>query len=914
MRIDSGLVGRDAELALLGELIGGLPARGGALLVLGDAGVGKSALLRAAVEPAAAAGHRVLEAAGVEPEAGSPYAGLHRLLWPMVRMAAGLPEPQRQAVLSAMGLREGPRPEAFTVALGVLNLLAGQADGHPIVVALDDLHWLDQETQETLAFVAHRVERDPVLIVATARSGHASPFAAAGLPELTLTGLDDAAAGELLLAYAGDLGAAWQARIVRESRGNPLALLELADAWRARGGAGTGVTPRPALTERLERAFAGRIAELPPGTRDALLVAAVEHGGALPEILAAASTLAGRSLTAAVLDPAARARLLRLDGGRLRFRDPLVRPAVLGLEPLTRRLAANAAMAGALSGDPLRRAWHRAQSIIGPDDRLADELEDGHPASLRGGAVTTAVWALERAARLTTDPARRGRRLLLAAGHAFALGRAELVGRLVTEAARDELAEQDRARLEWLKEIFTDGTPGDADRVAELCATAARSVVAGDRDLALDLLHGAALRCWWAEPGSRSRREVAGVAESLPLPATDARYVAALALAEPVRRGAAVHELLSAALPAGALDAVALHLLGQAAYAIGDLPRAADILSRAEPRLRGEGRLGLLAQALVTRSACQLLTGDLDHAGAAAEEGRRLAADTGQPLWETAALTRTALWHALRGESERALELAGAAETAAGRDGLGLLTCGALLAKGVALLVAGAYEAAYQELRRPFEPADPGHHPRECFGAVMFLAEAALRAGHLPHTRHVLADLERSALRTPAPLLHGQLLYARAVLASGPDAEGRYETALRHDLSRWPLLRAKLELAHGRWLRRRRRSAEARMPLRSAQATFDLIGARTWAGQARADLRSSGERAPAPRPAVLSPQELEIARLVADGLSNREIGERLHLSPRTIGSHLYRIFPKLGITTRAQLASHVERLAAGPPD
>ncbi|MGW4797323.1 helix-turn-helix transcriptional regulator, partial [Nonomuraea sp. NPDC004297] len=236
------------------------------------------------------------------------------------------------------------------------------------------------------------------------------------------------------------------------------------------------------------------------------------------------------------------------------------------------------------------------------------------------------------------------------------------------------------------------------------------------------------------------------------------------------------------------------------------------------------------------------------------------------------------------------------------------------LAKGVALLVAGAYEAAYQELRRPFEPADPGHHPRECFGAVMFLAEAALRAGHLPHARHVLADLERSALRTRAPLLHGQLLYARAVLASGPDAESLYETALRHDLSRWPLLRAKLELAHGRWLRRRRRSAEARMPLRSAQATFDLIGARTWAGQARADLRSSGERAPAPRPAVLSPQELEIARLVADGLSNKEIGERLHLSPRTIGSHLYRIFPKLGITTRAQLASHVERLAAGPPD
>jgi DNA-binding CsgD family transcriptional regulator/tetratricopeptide (TPR) repeat protein len=901
------LVGRDAELAVLDGLIAQGGSRGDAIALLGDPGIGKTSLLRAAATRARESGFTVLETAGVETETLLPYAGLHQLLRPVLGQAGALPPRLRRALLAAFGEGGRTSPEPFFIALAALNLLAEVSSRRPVLVAADDVHWLDQPTQDALAFLARRVSQDPVVIVAAMRTGHRGPFLAAGLPELEVGRLDDASAREVLAVRAAGLSAASQERILGEAVGNPLALVELPLAWRAAGAPGLDCAPALVpLTARLERAFASRIAGLPPVGRDAVLVAALGSASELPEILAATSVLAKCRVAADVMDEACAAGLIHIDAMDLRFRHPLVRSAVAAAEPPARRRAAHAALADVLTGEPDRRIWHRAQSIITPDDEVADELEASHRSALRRGSAMSAIWALERSAQLTADPARRGRRLLLAAQHAFAVGRTDLVGGLLKTAARSPLSAIDRSRMEWLREIFDDGVPGDAARVSELCAAAGRSARAGDLDLALNLLLGAGLRCWWADTGPAARALVASTVRELPAGARDPRYVAALAVAEPVLQGSAVIGMLSSFGIEDARDADALRLLGMAAFAAGDLVRGADFLDRAETVLRDQGRLGLLNHVVCLQAPTWLSTGDWEKQIAASAEGRRLAQETGQPIWTTQSLLVEAVGQAHRGHPDEALELAARAEQMASGRHLNALLSSLRRARGCAWISRGRYQDAYDELRRAFDPADPSYHPRVRFASIMLLAEAAVRCGERDGARAVIAGLERVAAVTPAPILHVYLLHARAVLADDADAEDLYRTAMAHDLTRWPWPRAMIELAYGRWLRRQRRVAQARPPLRSALTTLNLIGARSWAEQARAELRATGERPPPAQTSAadtLSPQELQIARLAAQGLSNREIGQRLYLSHRTVGSHLYRIFPKLDITSRTQLAS-----------
>jgi ATP/maltotriose-dependent transcriptional regulator MalT len=376
-----------------------------------------------------------------------------------------------------------------------------------------------------------------------------------------------------------------------------------------------------------------------------------------------------------------------------------------------------------------------------------------------------------------------------------------------------------------------------------------------------------------------------------------------------VLQGRSVIGTLSGLVIEDVLDADALRLLGMAAFAAGDLVRSADFLDRAETILRDEGRLGLLNHVLGLQAPICLSTGDWERQIAASEEGRRLAQETRQPIWTAQTLLVEAVGQAHRGNAEEALELAARAEQMASGKHLNSLLSSVRRARGCAWISCGRYADAYTELSRAFDPADPSYHPRVRFASIMLLAEAAVRCGEQDSARAVIRDLDQVAAVTPAPALHVYLLYARAVLAQDSDAEDLYRTALSQDLSRWPWPRARIELAYGTWLRRHRRAAESRVPLRSALTTLSLIGARGWAEQARAELRASGERPPAPSAApadMLSPQELQIARLAAQGLSNREIGQRLYLSHRTVGSHLYRIFPKLDITSRAQLASRLD--------
>ena len=917
--MDDTLLGRDKELTALASPIDQITEHGAAVVVLGEPGVGKSALLRAAARHGRAAGLQVLQTTGIECEARLPFAGLHQLLRPVIGMAAQLPEAQWRALSSAFGTepvpqqapqqapQPGAQPERFMIALAALNLLTNIAARAPVLMIVDDVQWLDRPTQEILVFMARRISADPIVLIGSLRDGHDTAFTSAGLTELKVGGLDGASARDLLAVHAGDLSSADRKRVLNTAQGNPLALIELPAALAAATAAGLELLP-PALplTIRLERAFAARLADLPQSARDAVLLAAVDSADDLPEILAAASGLSGQPVSVAMLEPAAEIGLIRFDDLHVRFRHPLVRSAVLQAETSVRRQDAHMALARILADEPYRRALHRSQAITGPDDAVADELEANHLISLRRGSVAEAIWALERSAQLTTDSATRGRRLLLAAEHAFALGRADLVDELLSRAARTRLSRLDLARMEWLREIFHDGVPGDSARVFELCEMASQSLEAEDRGLALNLLLGAALRCWWSDTGPAARARVVAGAAKFDGTEHDPYLIAVLGVADPLRQGSLVIERLHAVVLECVADPAELWLLGMAAHAVGEPARAADFLARAESRLRDDGRLGLLSQVLTMQVLDNVELGDWGRAAAAAEEGRRLALETGQPIWDTGTLTLTAIMAGLHGDSERAQSVAAEAEHAANGRRLNDLLCCVQLARGIGLAAAGEYSGAYDALSRLFDPNDAAFHPTERFHGVTFLAEAAAHAGRIAEGRAVIRALEDDAITTTSATLHRHLSYARAVLAEEEDAEELFRAALRADLVRWPWLRARIELAYGSWLRRRRRVAQSRQYLRSAQTVFDLIGARSWADQARAELRASGMRAATPAPtafSALSPQELQIARLAAEGLSNREIAQRLYLSPRTVGSHLYRIFPKLDISSRVELAA-----------
>jgi len=832
------LIGRDREVRALTELIGRGEKSGQALVVIGDPGIGKSALLGATQDAARAAGFRVLSAVGVESEAQLPFAGLHQIVRPVLRSTSELPPSYATALRSAFGLAEGPTPELFQIALAAVNLLAAVAAKQPVAVLVDDVQWLDQQSQEVLTFIARRAGLHPIVVVGVVRTGHPGSFLAAGLPELVVYGVEESAADDILRLNAGVLKPADRLRIRQQAQGNPLALLELPATW-------AGSTPPPAdwqqptLSARLERAFAGRFAELPPATRDGVLVAAVDPVNELGEILAGAAEFSGSPVAADVFGPASDVGLLNIHDGRLHFRHPLVRSGVLQSETLTRRQAAHAALADVLADEPYRRTWHRAQSIVGPDDQIADELEGCVPVVLGRGAVMSAIAALQRSAQLTSASARRGHRLLVAAEHAFGLGRADLVSQLVTAAARLDLSELDYARMQWLREIFNDGVPGDATRVLELCAIARQSVQAGDRDLALNLLLGAALRCWWADTGPAARGRVVEVTRELTDATGDSRHVAALAVAEPVLQCATVTGLLSRFALDEITDGDALRLLGMAAHAIGDTVRSVDFLGRAEALLREQGRLGLLSHVLSMQVIDRLELGDWDRASAAAAEGERLARETGQPIWRTGTLVCAAMDNAFRGHTDQAFTYAAEVEMVAGRQRLNdLLSC-VQLARGAALSNAGRHDAAYPQLRRLFDPSDPSFHQRERFGGVMFLADAAIEAGERDDARRVIAGLEEVAASAPSPMLHVHLRYARAVLADDATAPALYAELMSQDLTSWPWAKARAELAYGSWLRRQRRDAASVGPLGSALAAFDRIGATVWADRARAELTAA---------------------------------------------------------------------------
>jgi DNA-binding CsgD family transcriptional regulator len=907
--VAAGLIGRDGEIAQLEAALTGAVEHGGTLLVLGEAGIGKTSLLDTAVKQARDRGYRVLAITGLESEAQLPYAGLHQLLQPVLDSAGSLPVPQRSALLTALGMRAGTPPEMFLVALATLNLIDAVGDESPVILVADDVQWLDPPTTSVLTFIARRLESTHILLVIALREGFQSQVLSAQVPEIRIGPLSEAAASELLGAVAPELDHQTRRLVFEEALGNPLALLELPRAFRHQGTDGReGALRSLPLTERLERTFSAEAARLPAHTQTALLFAALDKDPSVNDVLSATRRQVDAEVTVDVLEPALEQGLIAIAGSTVRFRHPLIRSALDQSATAAHRRNAHLLLAE-VAADPDRRAWHRAKSVLGADEGAAKDLEAVSVRAQDRGATSTALGALELAASLSPDESARARRLLAAAELAFQLGDRPAVGRLLDAAATLRLNSHDIARMTWLREIFNDGAPGDPDAVARLVRIAREAAAGGDRNLALNLLQGAALRCWWADPGAEAKTLVAEAVEQIASDDLDPRALEILALTAPIDAAAQIGPRVREAARIDDGDPSRTQLLAFAAYAAGDIAQSIELMDRASPTLRAQGRLGLLAQLLVVRGWAGLNTGQFSDAIRSMEEGNGLAMETGQPIWTAISRNGLAVLLGLQGDEPAAAKLIAEAGGDLSTLRLSLLLAKSDFARGVIAMTAGRQSDAVDHFSRMFLPDGPAFHGLVAHAAAPLVIECAVRAARLDDARRLMDQLETMAERTTAPLVQIGVRVGRALLADESQAENLYEKALDAD-PKWPFHYARLEMSFGAWLRRQRRITESRPHLRSARDAFDALGLQPWADKARAELRASGERdaEPAPRTQPLTPQELQIAQMAAAGLSNREIADRLFLSHRTVGAHLYRVFPKLGIVSRSELARALESI------
>jgi DNA-binding CsgD family transcriptional regulator/tetratricopeptide (TPR) repeat protein len=898
------LLGREDELARLYGLVDGIDRRGGALVVRGEAGIGKSALLAAARDRALQEGATVVSTTGTLSEAQLAFAGLHQLLLPLLGGLDLLPDPQRRALETAFGIAGGDAPDLFLIGLATLGLVAERAAESPLLFVVEDAHWLDRPSAEVLQFVARRIESDPAVLLFAVREGVPSCFDDADLSELPLAGLDEDASNALLDLTAPRLPSDLRRRILEEAAGNPLALIEL-PAGAAELGTHAPPSGRLPLTARLEQTFTSRLTTLDEDVRRLLLLAALDDVD-LAELSRAAET----ALDPDALVPAVAAGLGTLESRGFRFRHPLIRSAVEQAATSDELRGAHAALAEALADEPDRAVWHRAAAAPGPDEAVAEALDGtANRATLRG-ARDVAVSAFERAAELTAEPQGRAKRLYLAGERAFELGRSSDAVRLFRAAREIGLPAPEHAIASFYLEIAESTWSGSAT-IRDFARIARELVDSGEGERALRALATISVRAYWERLDDETRREVAAISDEIIVPADDPDRLYVQGLIDPLGRGKQVIEQLRGLSPVGMSDAEQLFDVGAAAASVWAWNLALPFLRAAASTARAHGRLNLLAHTLVFEAWADLHRGAVRHAITRAAEGARLAEGTIRALrYVVAARLAQAIAAAEQGEHETPERLIADAEALLLPLGANPMLALTAFARGRLALANERFSEAYEHLVRIFDPAGVAFHPFVRGWALADLADAAVRGdGDLDVVRGYIAEWERVAKTTRAPHLQVQVAYAAAILAPDAVAERHFRAAIAAGQAEWPFYAARAQLAYGVWLRRHRRMTQSRAPLREAAETFDALGLLRYAERARRELRASGERV---RPRVpggwaqLSPQELQIAQLAAEGLSNREIGEQLYLSHRTVESHLYRLFPKLGVTSRAQLRDALE--------
>ena len=885
-------------------------------MLFGEAGVGKTALLDMAVERAAELGYQVLRAGGSEAELHLPFAGLHQLIYSQMHLADDLPPVQRNAILTAFGRTESIGIDPYLISLAALELLGAIAAKDPLLVAVDDVHWIDTPTMDVIDFVSRRIGTEPVMVLLSSRPSVGGGLINRSMEVIELQPLNPSSAQVLIDRVAPDLTTEVRQRLLSAANGNPLALLELPTVAPHQDFVVADPVILP-LTSRLEGAFADRAATLPSTTRTLLTVACVDDGRDVGEMVAAAALLLpDSSVTFADLEPAIAHRLVHSDGKTLEFRHPLVRSAIHGGATLSAKHAAHVALAHVLDGDPDRAVWHNAAVASAPEEGIATQLEAAAQRSRSRGAVASSVSWFERAASLSPLPADRYGRLLSAAEVAFELGRFRLAESLRARVVYQDMRAEDQARLLWLDGVFHDGRPAGTEGIRNLAAKGDQAARAGDEALAMHLYVAAARLTWWADPGPELRYALVSAAEALSLPSGDVQLALVRSTAAALECAPRLLNALSHWDPHGDLSPVVKGELGTVAFCTGDFIQAIEFLSAPVESLRARGQLSLLAQTLSLRAWAGFYVGYFDIARGS-DEAALLAAETGQPRWVAIARVCEAAATGLRTGTMATHELRSAEDLALdGATPMSSLLAGIQVARGVTFLSAGDFRAAYAALSRLFDPQDPAHHRMLSLWHVNYFAESAALTGHLSEGRQVLSGLRGVDERAPSEGVRVAMDYARAVLAENSEAEALFTAAL-DNASNMPWHRARLQLAYGSWLRRQRRSRESREFLRAARDAFDILGMSAWAQRAHRELAASGERQQQPVTsswASLTAQEAQIAELAAQGKSNREIGQELYMSHRTVGAHLYHIFPKLGISSRSQLGRLLTAGQEAAPD
>ena len=904
---DTNLVGRGKELSRLRELVAPPYRESQVLLLLGDPGMGKTVLLAEAARKARSAGMRVLAATGRESEQDLAFAGLHQLLRPVLDRVAGLPARQAEALRGAFALSEDPAPpDALLTGIAVLTILSGLSDDEPLLVAADDAQWMDRASLDALAFAARRLDSEQLVLLAGARGNVPPPGFERDFPLLLLPPLTLPDAGRLLDGQPHPPRGRPREQVLAEAAGNPLALIELAKMIAADPDAGRRWAAEPLpLTGQLTAIMAAQYTALPRAARSALLLAAAADS---PDLTAAAIP----GLSAGTLAPAEAAGLIRLDTPGPQFTHPLARSAVYHAASFAERAAAHLQVAGALRDQPDRYAWHLAAGALEPDEQVASLLEGSAAQAQRRGGAAAAARALERAADLSPGEPDKARRLLAAADLALPAGQAdwvrELAGKVLTLTSDPDLRIAARLDIGWSL-LWSNR---NADALETLLSVAAEAsprlpAVAWEATgLAATVAHQTGL----PEVCAKARAALDAL-DTLGWPASraDEHRIWIRACTDPFGERAETVPDLHRIAGGSLCD---LGMVGAAAWVLDETELAVRVLREALSRLRAPGVRGASGGVISALEWACVDSGRWDDALAAAREANDIAAAYKMETVAGSADLTTATVAAMRGDHDRVAPLLARVRATVDTSVYRGFAARIWHAAGLAALAQGNYVTAYAQLSQLFAADGSPLHQHFSYLAIADLAAAAARA-----ERHLEAKtlLERALARVnpaPGPRLEQLAARSRGLLAEPAGAEMHFAAPVADPAGdTWPFERSQLQLDYGTWLRRQRRINDAKPILGTALETFRRLGAAPWTRRAESELRACGVtvHAPPAGPGALdglTAQQREIVVLAGHGLTNGEIADRLYLSPRTVASHLYRSYPKLGIAGRHQLRDLID--------